>query len=69
MKTKYYPVIKLCKEDLEWLFRRNKKALETIDKLTDLDMQTLAMKTGDALTDNGYWQILEDVFISRFLGY
>ena len=67
MKTKSYPVILLEKEDLEFVFKGNKKAMKIIKKLSDVDMRRIAEDISDAVFANGYWWIVEDVFRERFL--
>lgn len=67
MSTKFYPVIRLCKEDLEELFKDDKEALGKIEKLDEAEMKYLARKVGDSLMDSGYWETLKLTFEFRFL--
>lgn len=67
MSTKSYPVIRLCKDDLEELFKSDKKALEKIKKLDEAEMKYLAEKVQDSLMDLGYWDTLKLTFEFRFL--
>lgn len=62
----FYEVKSVCKDDVRSLFKDNPKALEKIDSLTDVDMNYLASKFGDALSEDAF-TILKIVFEERFL--
>jgi hypothetical protein len=66
-RTKFYPVIQLCKDDLIECFRDDKEIIERIEKLDEYEMQYLADKVGDMLMELGYWETLKEVFEYRFL--
>ena len=67
--TKFYPVIRICKEDLEEAFKGEKEALEKIKSLTPTQMKYFTEKLANALVENGFWQVLEDTFRCMYLEF
>lgn len=64
---KFYPVIRICKEDLEETFKGEREALEKIKSLTDSEMRHFAEKLANALMENGFWDIIKEAFRCIFL--
>jgi len=61
-----YPVISICKNDLKYVFKGNKKRQEQIKKLKDVEMRSFVDHLQDGLFECGYWDIVENVFEACF---
>jgi len=61
-----YPVISICKNDLRYVFKGDKKRQEQIKNLTDSEMRSFAYHLQDGLFECGYWDIVESVFEACF---
>jgi len=66
-EEKFYPITKVCKQDLRNLFKGDEKALKKIEGLDDDDMTRLAEKMADDYLEQLYWQSLKIIFENYFL--
>jgi len=56
MVTKYFEVLRLCREDVEEVLGK-----EDADRLDDSYLKLIARDVEDALMESGFWDILKKV--------
>ena len=66
-EEKFYPITRLCKQDLRNEFKGNEKALKKIEELDDADMKMLASKMADDYLEQLYWWSMRTIFEELFL--
>jgi len=60
-KEKDYQVISICKDDLKYVFKDEKRQKQ-IDVLTNMEMKSFVDHLSDSIFDCGYWDIVESTF-------
>ena len=66
-EEKFYPITRLCKQDLRNEYKGDEKALKKIEELDDEDMKRLAEKMADDYLEQLYWSSLKTIFEEHFL--